>query len=268
MIDRYKRPKGSEIEALILDMDGVLWQDSEPIGELPAIFTLIRKKGLKFAFVTNNATLTANQYIEKLSRFGVKAEMDQIINSAQATAEYLKKIYPHGGPVYVIGEAGLLNTLADYGFHQSDREPLAVVSGLDRDLTYDKLRRATLFILQGSTFIGTNPDSTLPTPEGAIPGAGSILAALEVASGCRATVIGKPHPEMYRLALARLDSSPEESLVVGDRLETDIAGGQAIGCQTALVLSGVTTENTARSWQPPPTFIAPDLTGLLSEYLK
>jgi 4-nitrophenyl phosphatase len=268
MIDRDKRLKGSEIEALILDMDGVLWQDSEPIGELPAIFISIRKMGLKFAFVTNNATLTANQYVEKLSRFGVKAETDQIINSAQATAEYLKKIYPHGGSVYVIGEVGLLNTLADYGFHQSDREPLAVISGLDRDLTYDKLRRATLFIRQGSIFIGTNPDSTLPTPEGPIPGAGSILAALEVASGYRAIVIGKPHPEMYLLALARLDSSPAESLVVGDRLETDIAGGQAIGCQTALVLSGVTTESTARSWQPPPTFIAPDLTSLLSEYLK
>ncbi len=167
----------------------------------------------------------------------------------------------------MIGEEGLINTLVSFGFFHSDREPLAVVAGLDRHLTYDKLRRATLFIQKGATFIATNPDSTLPTPEGDIPGAGAILAALEVASGRHAKVMGKPHPEVYNLALSHLNSNPEKCLAIGDRIETDIAGAQALGCKTGLVLTGVTTESSARAWQPPPTFIAPDLTSLLDKCL-
>ena len=268
MIAHTNSSNSNAIAALILDMDGVLWRDLEPIGNLAEIFTSIKNKGLKFAFVTNNATITVDQYVAKLARFGVESDRNLIINSALATALYLKKIHPDGGPVYIIGETGLLSTLAEFGFYQSDRAPLAVISGLDRNLTYEKLRRATFFIAQGSAFIGTNNDATLPTPEGAIPGAGSILAALEVACGYRATVMGKPQPEMYRLALSRLNSKPEECLVIGDRIETDIAGAQTIGCQTALVLSGVTTETVARSWQPPPTYIASDLTSLLNDYFE
>jgi 4-nitrophenyl phosphatase len=112
-------------------------------------------------------------------------------------------------------------------------------------------------------FIGTNPDCTLPMPEGLMPGAGSILAALAAATDVQPVVVGKPEPEIYLFALERLNTSPSETLVVGDRLDTDIAGAQKIGCRTALLLSGVATEADAMNWRPVPDIIAPDLTGLL-----
>jgi 4-nitrophenyl phosphatase len=138
-----------------------------------------------------------------------------------------------------------------------------VVAGMDRKLTYDKLRRATLLIRAGAPFIGTNPDKTFPVPEGLIPGAGSILAALETATGVTPLIMGKPSPAMYEVALMRLGTSPAETLVIGDRLETDIEGAQKIGCRTGLVLSGVTTAVQARLWKPQPDIIAENLESIV-----
>jgi 4-nitrophenyl phosphatase len=255
---------GNIIKSLILDMDGVIWKDSTPIGNLPSIFNKIKEQEYKVALATNNATLSINQYINKLASFGVELEEWQIINSALATSEYLHSQFPGGGPVYIIGEIGLINTLKEYGFYESNQNVVAVVVAMDRHLNYDKLKQATLLIRSGTPFIGTNPDRTFPTPEGIVPGAGSILAALEASCEKKPLVIGKPRPDMYRYALERLGSRPNETLVVGDRLETDIAGAQALGCRTGVVLSGVSTETEARQWKPAPDFIANDLTELLN----
>jgi 4-nitrophenyl phosphatase len=139
-----------------------------------------------------------------------------------------------------------------------------VVAGLDRTLTYDKLTQAALLIREGSLFIGTNPDRTYPMPGGRlVPGAGAVLAALEAATDVAPVIIGKPAPEMYQVAMERLGTLAGETLVVGDRLETDIAGAQALGCQTALVLSGVTTQAAALAWEPAPDWIEANLTELL-----
>jgi 4-nitrophenyl phosphatase len=255
----------SQIKALILDMDGVLWQGSEPIGNLPAIFGRISELGFKVAMATNNATRTPRQVVERLRQFVVSAEPWQIVGSAQVAAEYLAQRHPKGGKVYVIGEMGLTQALAERDFTVGEENVLAVVVGMDRQLSYEKLRRATLLIRAGALFLGTNPDKTFPTPEGLVPGAGSILAALETSTGISPVIVGKPSPAMYRLALARLGTSPKETLVVGDRLETDIIGAQEIGCCTALVLSGVTSPQAARNWQPQPDIIAPDLADLIDK---
>jgi 4-nitrophenyl phosphatase len=212
---------------------------------------------------TNNATGSIEQYLTKVGTFGVHLQPWQVINSSQAAARYLSRLHPQGGTVYIIGEEGLIQILAQNGFKQSQSKPLAVVVGMDRNLNYQKLAQATLLIRSGVPFIATNTDRTFPIPEGLVPGAGSIVAALEVASDVKALIVGKPAPEMYLAAMERLGTSQRETLVVGDRLETDIAGGQAIGCPTALVLSGVTTEEAARSWSPTPDLIAPDLTSVL-----
>ncbi len=257
--------KNRTINSLILDMDGVLWKGEHPIGDLPYIFESIQLLKYNVVLATNNAMLSVEDYLEKFNRFGVWLEGWQIINSSFATAYYLRNKYPEGGPVYIIGENGLHKTLEKYGFFHSDNKPIAVVVGLDRGLTYEKLKIATLFIRNGADFIGTNPDRTYPMPEGLVPGAGSILAALESASDSSPKIIGKPAPEMYFVALERLRSKPEETLVIGDRLETDIAGAQLIGCPTGLVLSGVTTLEMAKEWKPTPTFISQDLTNLLNE---
>jgi 4-nitrophenyl phosphatase len=253
------------ISALILDMDGVLWRENQPIGDLPRVFHRIKEKGMKVTLATNNATLSAERYLLKLQDFGVALDLDQIINSAQAAGYHLAKLHPSGGAVYLIGEDGLSTTLSKYGFEHGEENVLAVVAGLDRSFTYEKLFKATAFIRTGVKFIGTNSDNTLPTPNGLVPGAGAILAAIEAATDVKPKIVGKPSPGMYRLAMDRMHTSPDSTLVVGDRLETDIAGAQSIGCPCALVLSGVTKSEMANSWIPSPDWIVPDLTALLDE---
>jgi 4-nitrophenyl phosphatase len=255
----------SRIKALILDMDGVLWRDQQPIGDLPMIFSRIESLGLKVTLATNNATLSVESFREKLTGFGVRLELWQIINSAQAAANYLKIKFSLGGSVYVIGEEGLLAELARAGFYPGEH-PLAVIVGLDRKVTYAKIEMASHLIRSGVPFIATNPDRTLPTPDGLIPGAGAIVAAIEAATDIQPTIIGKPSPEIYRIAMQRMSSEPDTTLVVGDRLETDIAGAQKIGCQTALVLSGVSTREQAARWQPAPDYLAPDLSSVIDSF--
>lgn len=250
------------IKGLILDMDGVLWRGSETIGNLSEIFSRFYQRGWQISLATNNATRTISQYVERLTSYNVVVEPWQIINSAIATAQYLHDRFPQGGPVYLIGETGLIEALEQQGFYQSEQNVIAVVASMDRHLTYDKLRKATLLIRGGALFVATNSDRTFPAPEGLVPGAGSILAALEAACYAAAIITGKPSPAMYHIALARLGLSPFETLVVGDRAETDIAGAQAIGCRTALVLSGVTSLDEANAWRPAPDLIIDDLDSI------
>ncbi|MBE0408718.1 MAG: HAD-IIA family hydrolase [Anaerolineales bacterium] len=251
------------IHSLILDMDGVLWKGMQPIGDLQAIFEEISRRNLKVVMATNNATTTTQQYVDKLSKFHVDINPDQIITSGVATGAYLNKMYPKGGNIFILGEEGLMDSIEQFGFTAADHDVQAVVVGMDRKLTFEKLSRAAQLIRAGAEFIATNPDNTFPTPEGLIPGAGAILAAVEAASGKKALVIGKPQVEMYRLALEYLRTPPKQTLVVGDRIETDIAGGQALGCRTALVLSGVTDGSSATNWKPAPDIITRDLESLL-----
>ena len=267
-----EQPK-SVIQALILDMDGVLWRGEEQIGNLRSIFRTITNRSWQVTLATNNATLSIPQYVEKLRRFGVELRDEQIVNSSLATAYYLARQHPDGGVVYVVGENGLVQTLAEQGFQAKSMKPtdiegsksriLAVIVAMDRQVTYEKLTVATRLIRGGVPFIATNPDRTFPTPEGLIPGAGSIVAAIEAAAEVAPLIIGKPSPEIYRLALERMHVMPENTLVVGDRLETDIVGGQTLGCLTALVLSGVTSPHIAAQWEPQPDWIMPDLEHLL-----
>ena len=191
------------------------------------------------------------------------ADAWQIVTSAAAVIYLLKKLFPTGAPIYIMGEQGLIDACEEQGFYHSDTSALAVVAGMDRKLTYKKLKIATMLIRTGITFIGTNPDLTFPTPQGLVPGTGSILAALTAASGVQPIIAGKPESTMYDIALDRLKLPSSSVLVVGDRPETDIAGAQKIGCHTALVLSGVTNESQAIAWQPAPDIITVDLASII-----
>jgi 4-nitrophenyl phosphatase len=251
------------IRGLILDMDGVLWRDQQPIGDLPSIFRRIESLGLNVTLATNNATRSTDQFVEKLEGFGVRLEPWQIITSAQATVFYLRQAFPPGGEVYVVGEIGLVHTLEAAGYVHGSDNPLAVIVGLDRSINYEKLCKASLLIRSGIPFIATNTDPTLPTPEGLVPGAGAIVGAIRIASGVDPVIIGKPSPMLYTLAIERMRLSPHEVLVVGDRLDTDIFGAHKIGCRTALVLSGATSSEIALAAQPQPDIIAEDLSILI-----
>lgn len=252
-----------DIKALILDMDGVLWRDTEAIGDLPAIFQKIKALNLKVTFATNNATRDEAQYIEKLNTFGIEATPAQIVNSSLATAMTLKKEYPKGGPVYVIGEQGLVNILERFGFYPSEENPLCVVVGMDRWVTYEKMSKASLLIGKGLPFYGTNPDKSFPTPEGQTVGTGAILAAIEAATGIEPIICGKPYPQMMKLALERMGLEPQEAMVVGDRYETDILGGINANCVSSLVLSGVTPAEKVPTLDPKPDYVFADLYTLV-----
>ena len=257
----------SHIKALILDMDGVLWRSDEPIGDLPAIFARIKARSLKYVFATNNGTRTPEQYAEKLSELGVSAEPRQVVTSALGVAHMLEQKFPKGTKVFLIGEEGIYQALTGKGFEvlpvADARDAQVVVMGIDRAVTFDKMREATLLVRRGVPFYATNPDKTFPTPRGEIPGAGAWISVVTTATEVEPTYAGKPFPYMMELSLDILGTKKEETLVVGDRLETDIAAGQAVGCPTALVLSGVATREQADMWEPKIDVIAADLATLV-----
>ncbi len=256
----------ANIKGLIIDMDGVLWRDTEPIGDLPAIFNEIKAQGLSAILATNNATRTVNEYHQKLQHFGVHLEDWQVITAAQGTGIYLHERYPEGCRVFVVGQPSLIQTLRSYGLTIVDdpnEQVDVVIASIDVDLTYEKIKNAELLIRSGCEFIGTNPDVTYPTPYGLYPGSGTIIGAIEIASGKKATMIGKPEPLLYQLALKRLSVLPEETLAVGDRLETDIAGAKAAGIRSAFVLTGASTLEQAKHFSPAPDIIITSLTDLI-----
>jgi 4-nitrophenyl phosphatase len=257
----------NNINSLIIDMDGVLWRDSSPIGNLASIFQRIRERGWKFVFATNNGTKSPEQYMEKLAEFGVDVEPWQVITSALGVAQMIKGKIPDGAPVFVIGGDGVKIALEEQGFEIASVETAeaaqAVVMGIDLEINFAKMREATLLVRRGVPFYATNPDKTFPTPRGEIPGAGAWISVIVTATGVEPTFAGKPFPFLMEMALERLGTQKEETLVVGDRLETDIAAGQAVGCSTALVLSGVSTQAQAEAWTPAPSLIVEDLEALV-----
>jgi 4-nitrophenyl phosphatase len=256
-----------QIRGLILDMDGVLWHDSEPIGDLPEIFSGISRMGLKVAFATNNATKSISEFQQKLLGFGVQVGPEQIVTSANAALRFISTHYAPASRVYVLGSESLRDQVHQIGFKVLDEtEPAGadvVLVALDTQVNYQKLANAGLLIRGGALFIATNTDATYPTPQGLMPGAGTMVAAVAAASGKEPLVIGKPQPTMFEQAMEIMGTQPHETLCVGDRLETDVLGGQNAGCPTALVLGGVSTREQAQTWQPQPTIIAKDLSSLL-----
>jgi 4-nitrophenyl phosphatase len=257
----------SSLKTVLLDMDGVLWRGDEPVIEIQALFDKIDRLDLRAYCVTNNSTRSVDDYLEKLAAFNVSLERSRIITSAEGTAEYLIDRYPGGGSIYVIGEEGLLDALKEKGFviieGKTDSGVLAVVVGLDRKMAYQDLSLAVGYLQQGADFIGTNPDLTIPTPSGPAPGAGTLLKGVEVSSGRNPLIIGKPNSMLYELALMRAKSIPGETLMIGDRLETDILGAQQMGIHTALVLTGITDRERAMAWNPTPEIIAADALQVL-----
>jgi 4-nitrophenyl phosphatase len=246
----------SALDGIVMDMDGALWRGEQPLAGLTAWFTFLARRGIPYVLATNNAYWPPDHYVARLAGFGVSVPPDRILTSALATAGWLRGQLPAGATVYVVGGAALRAALAAEGFavRTDGAGPVdAVVVGVDFQLTYDTLRQATQRIRAGARFVGTNPDRTYPMEDGLAPGAGAILAALEAATDVQPTVIGKPARPLFEAALARLGTAPERTLMLGDRLDTDIAGGQQAGLRTALVTTGVDSPATLAT-----SGIAPD----------
>ena len=255
------------IRALILDMDGVVWKADDPIGDLPEIFSRIRKLGLKFVFATNNGTKTPEEYQQKLAELGVSVEPWQVVTSALGIAFMLSQKFQKGTKIFMIGEDGIRIALEEKGFEllsvENAKEAKAVVMGIDRGINFEKIAEATLLVRAGIPFYTTNTDRTFPTPRGEIPGSGAWVSVITYATGIEPIIAGKPFPYLMELSLERLGSKKKETLIIGDRLETDVASGQVVGCPTALVLSGVSSMEQALQWDPQPDIIAASLDELV-----
>ncbi len=261
------------IKHLILDMDGVLWKGTKPLVDLPAFFDGVGRLGLSVAFATNNASRTPEEYVAKFRGFGVAIDSRQVMTSGVATAQFLARHHDPGRTrVYVVGSDSLRQMLVDVGLQLLPRwatSPAAniVVVGLTDQVTYEDFATATIHLRQHQAdFVGCNPDTTFPSERGLLPGNGALLALLEASGGRRPTIIDKPQPRLFNACLVRLgdQATPDNTLVVGDRLGTDIAGGRQAGFQTALVLSGVTVRTELADTPYPPDHVFEDLDELLS----
>lgn len=248
-------------------MDGVIWRSDAPIGDVAAIFKRIRERGLKFVFATNNSTKTSEQYVARLQEFGVDVELWQVVTSSQAAAHAMAQKLPPGSRVFMIGEDGVRIALEEKGFEilalEDAPQARAVVMGMDRGINFEKVVEATLLVRNGIPFYVTNTDRTFPTPRGQIPGAGAWISVITTATDVEPIIAGKPFPFLMELSMEKLGTKPQETFVIGDRLETDIAAGQGVGSPTALVLSGVSTREQAESWKPEIDVIADDLATLI-----
>ncbi len=256
------QPSLAQIRNLLVDMDGVLYRGRSALGGAAAFIAFVQTRGINYLLVTNNSTLTPEQFHERLAGMGMQVPPERIMTSGVATAAYLATQAPPGTRVNVVGEAALIHELEKRGFVMGGRESRYVVAGWDKTLTFDKLATATLAIRAGATFIGTNPDKTYPLENDIIPGAGSILAALVAATDVEPLVVGKPEPLALQLALQHLGARPEETAILGDRLETDILGGQRAGLKTIMVLTGISTAAEAAAYPTPPDWVVTDLLAL------
>ncbi len=242
--------KWPKITAIISDLDGVTYCGEKPIESAVKSFRLWSDIGVPYAFVTNNSTKSAEEFSIKLNSMGIPTNPKRIITSSSVAAQRLNTILKPQSRVMVIGEEALINAVAEYNYTIANENVEAVIVGLDRSFSHEKLTKAQTALLNGAHFIGTNPDPMLPKDGGFEPGAGSILKAIEIASGVKPIIVGKPKPDLVEMALSVLETERESTFMLGDQIMTDIMAGYETGLQTIRVRTGVIEKG--------PTPIKPD----------
>jgi len=258
------QPGSASIQGVIFDVDGVLWRGEYLLPGAKDLLRYLSDTQIPYAFATNNATKTPDQISAEGQMRGLEMSSHQVLTSSMAAVSVALTHLQDGSKIFVIGEQGLIEPLSKAGFEllPSANGALAVVVGLDREISWDKLSEAAYAIEYGALFIGTNADLSLPTERGFAPGNGAILQALEVTTGVSPTIVGKPDPHLFQQALEKLSLNAENTLVIGDRLETDILGGIRAGIQTSMVLTGASTLADLERSTFQPDFIYQDLVEL------
>lgn len=253
-----------DMAGLISDMDGVIYHGNHLLPGAKAYVEWLSSNGKQFLFLTNSSGKSPRELSEKLHRLGLEVDASHFYTSAMATAAFLASQCP-GGSCFVIGEPGLTNSLYDAGFSLNDVSPDYVVVGESSSYTYETLKKAVTLVLKGARLIGTNPDLTGPAEEGLIPATGALIAPIELASGRRAYFTGKPNPLMMRMAMQTLGCRREDTVIVGDRMDTDVVAGMEAGIQTVLVLSGVTSRDDLDRFPYRPHHVYPSVAELVAE---
>ncbi|WP_435174863.1 HAD-IIA family hydrolase [Halorussus sp. AFM4] len=261
-----------EKEAVFFDLDGTVYLDDELVAGVDEAVAALRERGVDVYFLSNNSSKWKDDYAERLTGLGIPADPDDVLLSTDGVVRHLRRTDPDG--VFVLGTDEMRAAVADAGVDavtdpgSGEDAPDAVVVGFDTDLTYEKARKATLAIRDGATFLQAHPDAVCPTAEGFVPDCGAIAAMIERATDRRpARVFGKPGPEMVAPVLDREGYAPEDVVVVGDRLETDVRLAEAVGCESVCVLSGEATRDEIEASDRRPTLIAPTA-GALTDFIR
>jgi len=253
-------------KAWIFDMDGVLYRGDTALPGVDAIFTTLTRRGIPFALATNNSMASPEQYVAKLAKMGITVDAQAIVTSAMATRDYITATHGPRAKLFVIGMPALTEQLLT-GTGFSIVDPLtekadALVMGLDREITYDKLLRGHRAVLDGASFVATNADVTLPTELGLVPGCGALVAAMAASTGVTPVVMGKPEAHLLDASTTRMGIAPVDTVMVGDRLDTDIQAGNIAGMLSVLVLTGVSTQDDLSRFQATPDIICDNLPAL------
>ena len=257
-----------QVRAVLFDMDGVIYVGNQPLPGVQELLDYLDATGRRWLCITNNASNTSQMFADKLAKMGIKANPAHILGSAEATAAWLGEQAPQKGKVIMLGMEGLRTALLNEGFTLVD-DPFDAefaVAGINFNLVYEDVARVALAVRNGARFVGTNIDPTYPSERGQIPGTGSIIAMLEAATSVKPEIVGKPYPGMYQLAMHRVHSQPAETMMVGDRYETDITGATTLGLVTTGVLTGISSRAVFEAGTPPPDFILSGLPELLERF--
>jgi HAD superfamily hydrolase (TIGR01457 family) len=253
----------SRYDAILLDLDGVIYRGDDPVAHAADVLARLRQEGASLRFLTNNSSRTTAQVADKLRGLGVDARPEEVVTSALATADLLSD---RGGTAFVIGQDGIRTALAEAGIEVVDGEPDRVdhvVVGVDVHVTYERLATACVLVERGARLVATNADASFPVPGALWPGAGALLSVITTTTGANPEIVGKPYAPLFRSAAE--DAGAEHPLVVGDRLDTDIAGADGLGWDSLLVLTGVSSRADAEHGSIRPTFIGDDLRALLGD---
>ncbi|OLB46890.1 MAG: HAD family hydrolase [Chloroflexi bacterium] len=243
-----------DIKNYLMDMDGVILRGTTLIPGAAEFVEHLRAQDLPFLILTNNSLYTPRDLQVRLSYMGLHVQPEAIFTSALATAQFLHDQRP-GGRAYAIGESGLTTALHDIGYVLTDQEPEYVVLGETTAYSFERITRAIRFVTAGARFIATNPDAMGPGEGGIVPATGSVAALISAATGVKPYFVGKPNPLMMRTALRTLNAHSENSVMIGDRLDTDIIAGTESGLRTILVLTGVTTREEVERYPYRPTWV-------------
>src|SRR5216683_2393152 len=245
----------------LIDMDGVIYRGSQLIPGAERFIHELRTADIPFLFLTNNSQRTRRDVATKLQRLGIEIEDEHVFTCAMATARFLARQKPNG-TAFVIGEGGLLNALHSNGYAIVDKDPDYVVVGEGRTLNFEMVEAALGMIHGGAKLVATNLDPNCPTQTGTRPGCGALVAMLEAAAGVKAFSVGKPSPLMLRAARKDLGLTTEQTIVIGDTMETDILGGVQLGFKTILVLSGGTSREDAARYTYRPDKVVQSIADL------
>ena len=231
--------KRGPAEFWLTDMDGVLVHEGNALPGAAEFLARLIERERRFLVLTNNSIFTPRDLAARLARSGLVVPEEAIWTSALATADFLASQTP-GGSAFVIGEAGMTTALHEIGYTLTDTDPDYVVLGETRTYSFTSITRAIRLVQAGARFIATNPDVTSPSPEGPLPATGSVAAMITKATGAQPYFVGKPNPMMFRSAMNRIDAHAERTVMIGDRMDTDVVAGIEAGLETILVLSGST----------------------------